>query len=63
VEQERLVRLVNQCGDVTDIDGLLEIDELVCFPQAVEKLPEGLLHELSPPSAERPYLANPHGAG
>jgi hypothetical protein len=44
VEQQRLVRLIDQGGDMADVDRLLEVDQLVLFPQAVEELPEILLH-------------------
>jgi len=44
MEQERLVGLIDERGDVADVDRLLEIGQLARFAQAVEELPEILLH-------------------
>ena len=47
VEIERFVGLIDERGDVPDVDRLLEVDKLVLFPQAVEELAEILLHSLN----------------
>ena len=44
VEIERGLRLIDQRGDVADIDGLMQVDELAGLPQAVEELAEIFLH-------------------
>ena len=45
VEIERRLRLVDQSGDVADVDRLMQVDELAVLPQTVEELAEIFLHE------------------
>ena len=45
VEIERGLGLVDQGGDVADVDGLVQVDELAGLPQPVEELAEVLLHQ------------------
>jgi hypothetical protein len=44
VEKERGFRLIDQRGDVTDVDRLVQIDELAGLAQPVEELAKILLH-------------------
>ena len=47
VEIERGLGLVDQRGDVADIDRLVQVDEFADLPQPVEELAEILLHALN----------------
>src|SRR5262249_26984978 len=51
VEIERGVSLIDQCGDVADVHGLMQVDELPGLPQAIEELAEILLHRGAPKGA------------
>ena len=44
VEEERGLGLVHQSGDMADVHGLVQVDEIPGLPQAVEELAEILLH-------------------
>src|SRR5580692_3124693 len=45
VEIERGLGLVDQGGDMADVDRLVQVDKLAVLPQAVEELAEILLHK------------------
>jgi hypothetical protein len=45
VEIERRFRLIDQRGDMADIDRLMQVDELAVLLQPVEELAEVFLHE------------------
>ncbi len=44
MEKQRGLGLIDQRGDVADIDRLVQVDELAILPQAVEELAEVFLH-------------------
>ena len=44
MEIERGLGLVDQRGDMADVDRLVQVDELAVLPQAVEELAEVFLH-------------------
>jgi hypothetical protein len=48
VEIERGIGLIDQRGDMADVHGLMQVDELAPLPQAVEELAEILLHRGAP---------------
>ena len=48
MEIERGLGLIDQRGDVADIDRLMQVDQLALLPQPVEELAEIFLHHLSP---------------
>src|SRR5690348_2051011 len=51
MEEEGGLRLIDQRGDVADVDRLVQVDELAGLAQAVEELAEILLHAPSPNKA------------
>jgi hypothetical protein len=44
MEEQRGLGLVDERGDVADIDRLVQVDELAGLAQAIEKLAEVFLH-------------------
>ena len=48
VEIERGRGLIDERGDVADVDGLMQVGELAALPQAIEELTEILLHRGTP---------------
>ena len=45
VEKQRGLGLVDQRGDVPDVDRLMQVDKLAGLPQPVEELAEVFLHD------------------
>ncbi len=48
VEIERCLGLVDQSGDMPDVDRLVQVDQFADLPQPIEKLAEILLHTVPP---------------
>ena len=58
VEIERGLGLIDQGGNVADVDGLVQVDQLAGLPQPIEELAEILLHPWSPAAEKRRLLAS-----
>ena len=50
MEIERGLGLIDQRGDMADIDRLMQVDKLAALPQPVEELAEVFLHHWSLPT-------------
>jgi hypothetical protein len=46
VEEERFVGLIDERRDVTDVDGLSDVDEFLRVAKPIEELPEVFFHDL-----------------